>query len=93
MFCIIVLALLMGAVTHHWLMDQHPSATADTHALLSLSSHAHITHSSKSNQSNIHLFVLSVLHWGLQVNVTFNDAWAGLMNKCLEARMPQFTYK
>lgn len=28
-----------------------------------------------------------------QVNVTFNDVWAGLMNKCLEARMPQFTYK
>ncbi|KAF8065786.1 glucosidase 2 subunit beta [Scenedesmus sp. PABB004] len=30
---------------------------------------------------------------GRQVGVTFNDAWAGLMNKCLEARMPQFTYK
>ncbi|KAF6254346.1 glucosidase II beta subunit-like-domain-containing protein [Scenedesmus sp. NREL 46B-D3] len=28
-----------------------------------------------------------------QVNLTFNDAWAGLMNKCLEARMPQFMYK
>ncbi|WIA37222.1 hypothetical protein OEZ86_014172 [Tetradesmus obliquus] len=28
-----------------------------------------------------------------QVDLTFNDAWAGLMNKCLEARMPQFTYK
>lgn len=29
----------------------------------------------------------------VQVDLTFNDAWAGLMNKCLEARMPQFTYK
>eukprot|EP00879_Flechtneria_rotunda_P005269 GHRR01005555.1.p1 GENE.GHRR01005555.1~~GHRR01005555.1.p1 ORF type:complete len:448 (+),score=103.22 GHRR01005555.1:129-1472(+) len=28
-----------------------------------------------------------------QVNLTFNDSWAGLLNKCLEARMPQFTYK
>lgn len=28
-----------------------------------------------------------------QVDLTFNDAWAGLMNKCLETRMPQFTYK
>jgi hypothetical protein len=36
----------------------------------------------------------AILSWlGSQVNVTFNDAWAGLMNKCLEARMPQFTYK
>lgn len=32
-------------------------------------------------------------HSLLQVGFTFNDAWAGLMNKCLEARMPQFTYK
>eukprot|EP00878_Enallax_costatus_P000980 GHUV01001112.1.p1 GENE.GHUV01001112.1~~GHUV01001112.1.p1 ORF type:complete len:580 (+),score=160.69 GHUV01001112.1:58-1797(+) len=28
-----------------------------------------------------------------QANVTFNDAWAGLINKCLESRTPQFTYK
>lgn len=29
----------------------------------------------------------------MQVTYTFNDAWAGLMNKCLESREPQFTYK
>jgi hypothetical protein len=29
----------------------------------------------------------------LQVNYNFNSAWAGLLNKCLESREPQFTYK
>jgi hypothetical protein len=29
----------------------------------------------------------------LQVEYNFNDAWAGLLNKCLESRQPQFTYK
>lgn len=38
-------------------------------------------------------FQLPTVSVMLQVDLTFNDAWAGLMNKCLEARMPQFTYK
>lgn len=29
----------------------------------------------------------------LQINYNFNDAWAGLLNKCLESKEPQFTYK
>jgi hypothetical protein len=29
----------------------------------------------------------------VQVNYSFNNAWAGLLNKCLESREPQFTYK
>lgn len=29
----------------------------------------------------------------VQVNYSFNNGWAGLLNKCLESREPQFTYK